>query len=159
MGLHRDYNPFANVEVRISRAEHDTLRQLSRTQGADDAGKGTPEDVPFDRYVDVWLAAMALGVRAEAFTPVESLDRQRFIMGSIFDLDRIELLMLVAIAHTGDAYVVGNPREVLDIAEGYVTGGLPILNEMVREGHLTPTRNLVRALERQLTSLDESSLG
>lgn len=157
MGLHRDYNPFANVEVRISKAEHERLRQLSRTQGADDVGKETPEDVPFDRYVDVWLAAMALGVRARAFTPVDALDRQRFIMGSIFDLDRIELLLLVAIAHTDDAFVVGDPRKVLDIAEGYVTGGLPILIEMVHNGHLSPTRNLVRELEDLLGAAD--SLG
>lgn len=150
MGLHRDYNPFANAELRISKAEHERLRQLSRTQGADDPGKETPEDVPFDRYVDVWLAAMALGVRVGAFTAVDELDRQRFIMGNVLDLDRIELLMLVAMAHTGDAFVVGDPRRVLDIAEGYVTGGLPILVEMVHEGHLSATRNLVRALEAKL---------
>lgn len=150
MGLTRDYNPFANAEIRIAKSEHETLRQLSRTQGADDNGKETLEDVPFDRYVDVWLTAMALGVSAGAYTSVENLDRQRFIMGNVLDLERIELILLLAIAHTDDAFVVGDPRKVLDIAEGYVIGGIPILTEMIYTGHLTPARNLVRSLEDQI---------
>lgn len=156
MALNQDYNPFANAEVRMVQSEIETLRRLSRTQGADDSGKRTLEDVPFDRYIDVWLAAMALGVAHQAFTPVSSLDRHRFIMGSVFqrDLESIELLLLVAIAETKDPSVVDDARRVLDIAEGYATGGLPFLVEMVNQGNLTLTRNLARSLRTYFTTSD-----
>jgi hypothetical protein len=156
MALNRDFNPFSNAEVRIVETEVETLRRLSRSQGADDPGKRTLEDVPFERYVDVWLAAMALGVANDAHTPVENLERKRFIWGNVFqhDLDSIELLFLVAIARTGDPYVVGDVRAVLDIAEGYATGGLPILVEMTNSGNLSPVRNLARSLRGSLTLPD-----
>ena len=157
MPLNREFNPFANSEIRISRAQVETLRILSKTQGAEDTAKSGHESIPFDRYVDVWIAAMALGVANKAFVSVEDLDRQRFIMGSVFqrDLDRIELILLIAIAHTGDPYVVGEARKVLDIAEGYATAGLPLLTEMINAGHLSECRNLARALEKSLTHAAE----
>lgn len=153
MALNRDFNPFANLELRVPESLHGDLRAVSRTQ-SDGLGKDTPEDTPFNRYVDAWTLAMAVGVFEAAYTPVEGLKRRDFILGSVLqgDLQRIELLMLVAIAHSADPFVVGDPRKVLDIAEGYAAGGLPLLIEMSQTGHLSPLRNLTRELVKRLGS-------
>jgi hypothetical protein len=154
MAVNRDYNPFANQDVHVSTAFQEHLRRFSRTQGADDPGKQTPEDTPFNRYIDFWVLGAALGAAEGMFVPLDASDRHRFITGQVLqgDLDRIQLLMMIAIAHEGDPFVVAEPRKVLDIAEGYASGGITALLEMLEDGHLRSLQNLTRGLVRKLSS-------
>ena len=154
MAVNRDYNPFANQDIHVSRAFQEHMRRFSRTQGADDPEKQTPEDTPFNRYIDFWVLGAAVGATEGAFIPLDPSDRHRFITGQVLqgDLDRIQLLMMIAIAHENDPFVVSEPRKVLDIAEGYATGGIAVLLEMLEDGHLSPLQNLARALVRKLNS-------
>lgn len=165
MPLSKDYNPFAKEDIHIPKAYLEEVRRYSGTLDADNPEKGTPDEVPFNRYIDFWYLSVALGVAAgkSGFTPISSDQKHRFITGSILqnDIQRIEFLMLVAIAHSGDAYVVSQPREMMAIAEAYAAGGIGILLEMLKDGHrpalLNLTRGLIQRLEAELQIAATSS--
>ena len=115
-------------------------------------GSKSPEDAPFKRYVDFWLLAAAVGASEEQFMTVDSSERHEFITGVVFqrDLATIEFLFLLAIAHSGDPFVAREPRQVLDIAEGYAAAGIPLVKEMMETGHLPALQNLTRSLVKSL---------
>lgn len=148
VGLTRDYNPFGNLDLHIPTAYRDDVKRYTTTQGGD--GDTSEESAPFVRYVDLWAAAVAVG--AEERAHVSNIDQHRFIQGSVLqgDLVRIEFLQLIAIAHTEDPYVVMDARKVIDIADGYAAGGLPILMDWLDGGVQTPmvsvTKNIIRFL-------------
>ena len=159
MAVSQDYNPFANLAVYVPRAYHEDLRQYSTTFGSVDGRPKDLEEAPFKRYVDFWLLAAAVGVSQNQFLQVDSTDRQEFVTGVVFqrDLATIEFLLLLAIAHTSDPFVVRDPRAVLDIAEGYAAGGIPLVKEMMEAGHLPALLNLTRSLVKSLPSDENGS--
>jgi hypothetical protein len=149
--MNRDYNPFANIDLHFPKAFWEDVKRYTTTQGGD--GDTSVESSPFKRYVDLWAAAIAVGAQEGAFVTLDENDaKHRFIQGSVLqgDLARIEFLQLLAIGHTGDPYVVKDSRKVIDIAEAYAAGGLPILLEWLEGGVQTPmvslTKNLIRFL-------------
>jgi hypothetical protein len=147
VGLTRDYNPFGNVDLHIPVAYRDEVKRYTTTQGGD--GDTSEESAPFERYVDLWAAAVAVGAEEGVYVSLASSDQHRFIQGSVLqgDLVRIELLQLIAIAYTEDPYVVTDARKVIEIADAYAAGGLPILIDWLRGGVQTPmvsvTKNLI----------------
>lgn len=151
VGLSRDYNPFGNIDLHIPAAYRDEVKRYTATHGAD--GDSPEGSAPFVRYVDLWAAAVAVG--AEEHALVSNTEQHRFIQGSVLqgDLIRIEFLQLIAIAYTEDPYVVTNPRKVIEIADGYAAGGLPILMDWLEGGVQTPmisvTKNVIRFLEEK----------
>lgn len=156
MALSRDYNPFANLSIHVPNAYKEDLNLYSTTFAAADGRRKDPEEAPFNRYVDFWLLAAAIGASSGHFMPVDSADRHDFITGVVFqrDLAAIEFLLLLAIAHTDDPFVVGSPRRVIDIAEGYAAGGIPVVKEMMQTGHLPSLHNLTRSLVKMLSPSD-----
>lgn len=154
MALSRDFNPFANLSVHVPKGYREDLNTYSTTFASTDGRRKNPEEAPFNRYVDFWLLAVAVGASKGQFMPVDATDRHDFITGVVFqrDLSAIEFLLLLAIAHTDDPFVVGNPRRVIDIAEGYASGGIPLIKEMMSEGYLPALHNLTRSLVKLLSS-------
>jgi hypothetical protein len=153
--MNRDYNPFANLDLHIPAVYRDEVKRYTTTQGGD--GDTSVESSPFMRYVDLWAAAVAVGAQAGAYVSLEDMDaKHRFIQGSVLqgDLARIEFLQLLAIGHTGDPYVVKDSKKVLEIAEAFAAGGLPILLEWLDGGVQTPMVSLTKQLIR---FLNESS--
>ena len=148
MAIPQDFNPFANQAVHVPNAYHEDLRHYSSTFNTGEDRASGREETPFDRYIDFWLLAAALGASEGRYTPIEPGDRKRFIGGSVFqrDLPAIEFLLLLAISHAEDPFIVNEPRKVLDIAEGYATTGIPMIKDMMNTGHLTPQQNLTRRL-------------
>ncbi|HMS12468.1 MAG TPA: hypothetical protein PKD80_05160 [Microthrixaceae bacterium] len=149
--MNRDYNPFANLDLHFPKAYWEDVKRYTTTQGGD--GDTSVESSPFKRYVDLWAAAIAVGAQVGAFVSIDDKDaRHRFIQGSVLqgDLTRIEFLQLLAIGHSGDPYVVKDSRKVIEIAEAYAAGGLPILMEWLEGGVQTPmvslTKNLIKFL-------------
>ncbi len=150
MGISQDFNPFANQEIHVPKAYQEDLRTYSGTFNTDGKpdGASKAEEAPFKRYIDFWLVAAAVGAAEELFVPVDSGDRHSFITGAVLqrDLASIEFLLLLAIGHTEDPFVVKEPRKVLDVAEGFAAGGIPLIKEMMDSGHLPPLQNLTRSL-------------
>lgn len=151
MAISQDFNPFANLAVHVPKAYHEDVNHYSATFGSKN-----PEDAPFKRYVDFWLLAAAVGASEGQFMTVDSAERHEFITGVVFqrDLATIEFLFLLAIAHSGDPFVVRDPRKVLDIAEGYAAAGIPLVKEMIETGHLPALQNLTRSLVKSLAGDD-----
>lgn len=151
VGLTRDYNPFGNLDLHIPAAYRDDVRRYTTSQGGE--GDTSEESTPFVRYVDLWSAAVAVGAEEHAY--VSGSEQHRFIQGSVLqgDLVRIELLQLIAIAHTEDPYVVTDARRVIEIADAYAGGGLPILLDWLDGGVQTPmvsvTKNIIRFLSEK----------
>ena len=159
MVLSQDFNPFATLSIHVPNAYREDLNLYSTTRTSSDGRRKSIEEAPFNRYVDFWLLAAAVGASEDQFMPVESADRHDFITGVVFqrDLAAIEFLMLLAIAHTEDPFVVGNPRKVMNIAEGYAAGGVPLVKEMMETGHLPALYNLTRSLVMMLSSNDTAT--
>jgi hypothetical protein len=147
--MNRDYNPFANLDLHIPVAYRDEVKRYTTTQ----SGDTSVESSPFVRYVDLWAAAVAVGAQEGAYVSLDDKDaKHRFIQGSVLqgDLTRIEFLQLLAMGHSGDPYIVKDSRKVIEIAEAYAAGGLPILMEWLEGGVQSPmvslTKNLIRFL-------------
>jgi hypothetical protein len=129
-------------------AYREDVKRYTTTQGGD--GDTSEESAPFVRYVDLWVTAVAVGAEERAY--VSSQDLHRFIQGSVLqgDLVRIEFLQLIAIAHTENPHVVTDARKVIEIADAYAAGGLPIVMEWLEAGVQTPvvglTKNMIKYL-------------
>ena len=151
--ISQDFNPFANQAIHVPKAYHEDLRLYSTTFGSTEGGAKDIEEAPFKRYVDFWLLAAAVGASQDHFMTVEPSERHEFITGVVLqrDLATIEFLFLLAIAHTEDPFVVQNPRQVLDIVEGYAAGGIPLVKYMMETGHLPALQNLTRSLIKSLS--------
>lgn len=145
-GLSRDYNPFGNLDLHIPAAYREEVKRYTTTQGGD--GDTSETLAPFVRMVDLWAAAVAVGAETSAY--VSNVEQHRFIQGSVLqgDLVRIEFLQVVAIAHTDDPFIVTEPRKVIEIADAFAAGGLPIVMEWLDGGVQTPmvsiTKNIIR---------------
>lgn len=151
--MNRDYNPFANLDLHIPTVYRDDVQRYTTTQGGD--GDTSIESRPFVRYVDLWATAVAVGAQEKAFVTLNEKEaKHRFIQGAVLqgDLDRIEFLQLLAIGHTNDPYVVKDSRKVIEIADSYAAGGLPILIDWLKNGGpQTPMLHLTKQLIRFLT--------
>lgn len=158
--MNRDYNPFSNLDLHIPVVFREEVKRYTTTQGGD--GSTSVESSPFIRYVDLWAAAVAIGAQEGAYVSIEEKDeKHRFIQGSVLqgDLARIEFLQLLAIGHTEDPYVVKDSRRVLEIADAFAAGGMPILMEWLEGGAQTPmvslTKQMVRFLDDISSGKDE----
>ena len=152
MVLSQDFNPFGPLSIHIPRAYREDLNLYSMTFASADGRPKAVEEAPFNRYVDFWLLAAAVGASQSQFVETDSADRHPFATGVVLqrDLAAIEFLLLLAIAHTNDPFVVAEPRRVITIAEGYAAGGMPLVKEMMHEGHLPALHNLTRSLLKML---------
>lgn len=148
--LSRDFNPFANIELNIPKAYAEEVKRFSRAGDAET--RGDPGAVPFNRMVDLWFLAVCVGAAEDAFMSLPKGSTHKFHTGQVLqgDILRIEFLLLNAIAHTGDPYIVNDPKQVIAIAEGCVAGGLPYLIDMLSVGHSSPALNLTRAISAKL---------
>ena len=150
MGFQHGYNPFANIELRVPTHRHQTMRELSRSMGGDDPGNVTADRVPFDRMVDVWLLSAALGAArgVKVTTGTGGVEVEKFVTGQVLqrDPDIVAFLMNLAVADSGDPYIVSDPRKMIDIAEQYAAAGIDDLAEMSDAGESGPTINLLTEL-------------
>lgn len=149
------YNPFQALDLKVPREFHEDLTRFSRTQSV--AGeKKNSLDNPFDRYVDLWMLGVCLGAREGRTVELKGSAAHTFVTGVVLatDPDRIELLELLAIGHTGDPYIVAEPRQVIDLANGFAAVGVPMVVEMLKSGRGRPLWNLTEAVleefEREL---------
>lgn len=141
------YNPFQALDLKVPSEFHEDLTRYSRSQSI--AGeKKNPLDNPFDRYVDLWMLGVCLGAREGRTVELKGPASRTFVTGVVLatDPDRIELLELLAIGHTGDPYVVAEPRQVIDLANGFAAVGVPTVVEMLKSGRGRPLWNLTTAV-------------
>ncbi|MCY4184523.1 MAG: hypothetical protein OXD45_04295 [Rhodobacteraceae bacterium] len=71
----------------------------------------------------------------------------KIIDGSIFGSDpwRVHMLMMVAVAKSGDVKIVSEPNKMIRIANGLASAGLPKVVEML-QGGAEPIWNISEAI-------------
>jgi hypothetical protein len=154
----KDYNPFTQLELRLPDAYRDQVTKYSRTFG--DAGSSSKtEDSPFERYVDVWMASICVAVAQGREVEVPTAAKTwRFEYGSRLQGQTawIDVLQLLAVAHFRDPLVVADARRVIDLANAFAAVGLPVVLQMLADGHDRPLWNLsMRMMELVLTVLPD----
>lgn len=158
------YMPFPNAELRIPIEYQNKIESytLTRPTGGE---RHNPEDSPFPRQLDIWFLGVCLGAIYERRVKLAANRAHTFNRGAMLenDVDRIELLELLAIAVTGDPYTIRDPRGVIDVANELAAGGIPMVFEMLEDGNSRAIDNLsdkVQSMLRELLPpLQASGLG
>jgi hypothetical protein len=120
-------NPYANLQLRIPEHEWEAMRRFTTTFRPEDGSEPNIDQSPFNRYVDLWWAALIVGVREERRSkPAEWHD---FTPAVVFNQDpwRIRQLELLALAETGGTDVLDDPGQVIAMANEYAATGIGIL--------------------------------
>ncbi len=141
------YNPFQALDLKVPSEFHEDLTRYSRSQSL--AGeKKNPLDNPFDRYVDLWMLGVCLGAREGRTLELKGAAAHTFVTGVVLatDPDRIDLLELLAIGHTGDPYIVAEARQVIELANGFAAVGVPMVIELLKSGRGRPLWDLTEAV-------------
>jgi hypothetical protein len=151
----KDYNPFTQLELRLPDAYRDEVTRYTRTFH-ESTGGSTVEDSPFERYVDLWMAAICVAVAKgrEVDVPTKTIT-WRFEYGARLQGQTawIDLLQLLAIAHFKDPQVIADARRVIDLANAYAAAGLPAVMEMLADGHDRPLWNLANDMMELVESI------
>ena len=143
-------NPFVTDTFNYPREQRVYYERYTRSQN----DNGPIDEVPFERYVDLWFAGLALAAK-RGLTPIEDAkDIVRSTNGAIFNSDpwRIQMIMLIAIAFEGDVEVVRQPRRMLSIANRLAAAGVPLVVEMLTSGDGEPIWNLSDGFESELNA-------
>jgi hypothetical protein len=124
------FNPFVNNDLLIPKRYLDDVQKYSMTF-KDTEKKKDIDRSPFDRYLDIWWAAMAIGVREGEVSRVD--EPHKFITGTVFSSNpwMIVHLQMVALAHSGNVEVVRDRSSIISIANGYAATGLPIIIDIL----------------------------
>lgn len=132
----KGYMPFPNAELRIPTEYKDKIEAYTRTRPTG-GQRPDPEDAPFPRQLDIWFLGVCVGAARNLRVKLPGNRRHTFNQASMLENDpeRIEMLELLAIAVTGDAYVIGDPREVIEVANELAAGGLPMVFDMLEDGN------------------------
>ena len=145
------YNPFVNIDLRFPTAYFEEMKKYCQTRP--EGGRADPTLSPFPRYVDFWFLAVCVGVSQATKIPDEPASGWRsFITGAEglgSDGWRIDLLELIAIAARDDETVIGDHRQVLDIANRYAAQGTPQVLEWLNEGQSDPIDNILDRLRER----------
>ncbi|MCY3922317.1 MAG: hypothetical protein OXG27_07970 [Chloroflexi bacterium] len=131
-------NPYASQDLYIASPHHERLRDF--------VSRSPQDHRPFQRQVDAWWAALAIGARQKVKTPLPQ-DAVKFNDGRILAADpwRIIHLELLALAAEGPE-ILDSPAEVIRMASEFANTGFPeLLDRLV--GQVEPTLNLMVRLE------------
>jgi dnd system-associated protein 4 len=116
---------------------HQLFRDLS------DRSNENPEMAPFPLMKDVFMWAVALGVRNGKRLPLEGGRTQIFRWDQLSqDLD-VPMLKALAVAETGEVEVLLHDDQVLRIAEEYANTGIRETKEALVDQPGQPLWNLV----------------
>ncbi|MCY3620299.1 MAG: hypothetical protein OXH68_01140 [Gammaproteobacteria bacterium] len=150
-------NEFGGVDINLPEEYREYFHAYCLTRS--DGTRNNPEGSPFPRMVDMWFLAVCIAAK-EGLSP--DFDRNgktyKAIEGAVFGSDpwRSNALMLLAIAHTGDAAVASDPHEMMRVANAYALAGLPrligILNERGEEAALDYLSDFVEVACRSRAS-------
>jgi hypothetical protein len=144
-------NPYANLQLRIPEHEWDAVRRFTTTFRPEDGSVPNIDQSPFNRYVDLWWAALIVGVRdGRRSKPAEWHD---FTPAVVFNQDpwRIRQLELLALADAGSTDVLNDPGRVISMANEYAATGIGILIDQMT-GQTEPiwaVTSLFRSLAEQ----------
>ena len=116
-----------NQDLRIPKSEYEAVRRFTMTR-TDGEGTKDPDESPFNRYVDIWWAALCLGAQQNKRTNAE--EWHTFVRaGEVLPSNpwRIFQLQLLGLGITGSTEILRKPRELITLANELAATGLPLL--------------------------------
>ena len=117
-----------NQSLRIPSEHHENMRSFTMTGQSE--GKKNRDNIPFNRYVDIWWLAMCIGIQEGRRTSLEASEWHPFARaGEVLpsNLWRIFQLQLLAVGVTGSTEILSKPGELILMANEFAATGLPIL--------------------------------
>lgn len=137
-------NRYATQDLFVAKDHHEQMQSF--------VARSEKDGHPFARQVDIWWAAIGVGVRIGHRTPLPEGDKARvkFNNAAILNTDpwRITHLELLALAEEGPD-VLDDPSQVIQIASEYAATGLSWLIEKML-GEAEPTLTLMNRLDEFL---------
>lgn len=126
--------------VSIETAVHQLFRDLT------ERSTENPEAAPFALMKDVFMWAVALGVRADRRLPLSGAKTQIFRWDQLSqDLD-VPVLKALAVAETGEVEGLLREDQVLRLAEKYANAGIREIKEELMDQAGQPMWNLVSSI-------------
>jgi len=140
--MNKYFNPFQTQELRFPSEYRESVEKFTQTRGT--GATSPPSRSPFPRMVDIWWLAVCVGANRGKREQVPRDKMHKFIEGSILSSDpwRVEQLCLLAIGFTGNAEVLRNPADLIQLANDLAAGGMPIVLEWLQSGRSDPIWNL-----------------
>ena len=117
-----------NQNLRIPVDHYENVRRFTMT-GQTGGGKNR-DNIPFDRYVDIWWLALCIGIQEGRRTELEASKWHQFVRaGEVLPSNpwRIFQLQLLAVGVAGSTDILSKPGELISMANEYAATGLPIL--------------------------------
>ena len=117
-----------NQGLRIPVEHLENVRRFTMT-GQPESGKNR-DDIPFERYVDLWWLALCVGIQEDRRTYVQPNRWHQFVRaGEVLPSTpwRLFQLQLMAIGKTGSTEILSKPGELIGMANEYAATGLPLL--------------------------------
>lgn len=128
--------------VSVETAVHQLFRELTERSNEN------PEAAPFLLMKDVFMWAVALGVRSGRRLPLGGAKTQIFRWDQLSqDLD-VPVLKALAIAETGEVEVLLREDQVLRTAEEYANAGIREIKEDLLERPGQPLWNLINEVRQ-----------
>lgn len=147
------FNPFQAIDLNVPSEFHDVFTRYCQRDA-----NAIADMSPFPRMVDLWFLSVCVASRRDLEpADVSKRNTKKIIDGSIFSSDpwRVHILMLIAIAKTGNVEIVSEPRKMMALANGLAVAGLPSVIEMIEEGGAEPIWNLSDAIDSILRPQDQ----
>ncbi|QDV48456.1 hypothetical protein Enr17x_04680 [Gimesia fumaroli] len=117
-----------NQHLRIPVDNYENVRRFTMT-GQTESGRNR-DNIPFERYVDIWWLALCIGIQEGRRTELKTDKWHQFVRaGEVLPSNpwRIFQLQLLAVGLTGGADILSKPGELIAMANEYAATGLPIL--------------------------------
>ncbi len=121
-----------NQYLRFPLKHYENVRNFTMTKHSERAKNR--DNIPFDRYVDIWWLAMCIGVQEGRRTTFEKSNWHQFgLAGELLPSNpwRIFQLKLLAVGITGNTEVLLKPGQLISIANEYAATGFPILIDVL----------------------------
>lgn len=141
-----------NQDLRFPEDQYENVRRFTMTkQSESDRNR---DNIPFERYVDIWWIAMCIGVQEGHRTKLESKKWHTFIRaGEVLPSNpwRLFQLQLLAVGQSGNTDILSKPGEIIAMANEYAATGLPVLLGKV-VGSQAPIWDMTRFLEQRVAN-------
>lgn len=163
------WNPFQNEPLRVPE-DYEWLKTLTKAAGGDsDRQRASQDDLaPFNRLVDGWLVAIALGARYRDEAREYEPPGHRFEYGSrlagdehaIYFLHNVALAELLRQATTPEEHeqcayrVIEEPSAVIATCNDLAARGMTYLRDIVESATIAPLAELLRGLTDELGDVD-----
>ena len=139
-----------NQNLRFPEEYYERVTRYTMTKQSE--AERNRDNIPFERYVDIWWAALCIGVQEGRRTQVDAKKWHTFVRaGEVLPSNpwRLFQLQLMAVGVTDSTDILSSPGEIINMANEFAATGLPILLEEL-VGSQAPIWAMTRFFEKKI---------